>query len=58
MGTSLNKFSPCLNAEQYVIEEVGDLKEDIKQYDFDVLVHDELATNLNFYIMNIHSYNI
>ena len=44
MGTSLSKLCPCLNREKYVIEEVEDLKEDIKQYDFVGLKHDELAT--------------
>ena len=43
MGTSLSKFCTCLNGEN-VTEEVKDLKEDIKQYDFDGLNHDELAT--------------
>ena len=42
------------------IEEVKDLKEDIKQYNFDGLKHDELAT-LNHYrymMDNRHYYNI
>ena len=41
-----------------MIEEVKDFKEDIKQYDFDGLIHDELATLIRLRNMNVHSYNI
>ena len=60
MGTSLSKLCPCLNMGKYVIEEVEDLKEDIKQYDCDGLKHDELANLIHYrYMMdNRHYYNI
>ena len=58
MGTSLSKFCPSLSREKVVIGEVKYIKEDIKQYDFDGLIHDELATIFKLYILNIQSYNI
>ena len=58
MGTSFSKLCPCLNWEKVVIEEVEDFKEDVKQYDFDGLIHDGLATSIRYrYMMGNRNYS-
>ena len=58
MGKRLTTRRPCLSREKVAIEEVKYFKEDIKQYDFEGSIHDELATSIRYMYMNRHSYNV